>query len=143
MNNATIVRVQDVMKRPFDRINRMMTVEDALLPMKRTESRPVIVEPRDDEDGFGLVLNTGIAKKVLAADHPPERVNLHEIMPKLLLCVASPMRIHHCARQLERFSRTWAPVIQDREVIGIASYHDLVLQGLLWQIKAAGEAAQP
>jgi len=143
MSYGSIVRVQDVMKRQFDRMDGMTTVKDALLALKHPETRSIIVERRDEDDEFGLVLLTDIAKKVLAADRAPERVNLYEIMAKPVLGVDPQMRIRHCARLLERFSIMRAPVIQDREVIGIVSYHDLVLQGLLRQIKAADEAAQP
>ncbi len=143
MRHGSIIRVQDVMKRQFDRMDGMTTVRDALLAMKHPETRSIIVERRDDDDEFGLVLIADIAKKVLAADRSPERVNLYEIMAKPVLGVAPQMRIHHCARLLERFSIMRAPVIQDRNVIGIVSYHDLVLQGLLRQIKAAEEAERP
>lgn len=143
MNNAKIVRVQDVMKRHFDRMDGMTTVKDALLAMKHPETRCIIIERRNDDDEFGLVLLTDIAKKVLAADRAPERVNLYEIMAKPVLGVDPQMRIHHCARLLERFSIMRAPVIQNRDVIGIVSYHDLVLQGMLAQIKAADQAEKP
>lgn len=138
MNNPKIVRVQDVMKRQFDRMDGMTTVKDALLAMKHPETRSIIIERRNDDDEFGLVLLTDIAKKVLAADRAPERVNLYEIMAKPVLGVHPQMRIHYCARLLERFSIMRAPVIENREVIGIVSYHDLVLQGMLSQLKAEG-----
>ena len=137
MNPPGIIRVQDVMKRNFDRMDGMTTVKDALLAMKYPETRTIIVDKRDDDDEFGLVLISDIAKKVLAADRAPERVNLYEIMAKPVLGVPPRMKIHHCARLLERFSIMRAPVIDNGDVIGIVSYHDLVLQGLLPQIQSA------
>lgn len=142
MTQAAIVRVQDVMKRQFDRMDGMTTVKDALLAMKHPETRTIIIEKRDDDDEFGLVLIADIAKKVLAADRAPDRVNLYEIMAKPVLGVAPRMRIHHCARLLERFSIMRAPVIENGDVIGIVSYHDLVLQGLLRQIQSAAGKTQ-
>jgi CBS domain-containing protein len=41
------------------------------------------------------------------------------------------MTIKNCARLLERFSLMRAPVISDGKVLGIVSFHDLVLRGLM------------
>lgn len=131
MNAKQVVRVEDVMKREFDIVDGKMTVAEALLAMKHPETRSLIVAKRDDDDEFGIVLLSDIAKKVLAADRSPERVNLYEIMAKPVLSVPPKMHIRYCARLLERFSIMRAPVIDGGDVLGIVSYHDLVLRGLM------------
>ena len=135
MISEKIVRVEDVMKREFDLVDGKLTVKDALLAMKYPETRALIVEKRSEDDEYGIVLISDIAKKVLAADRSPERVNLYEIMAKPVLSVAPSMNIRYCARLLESFSIMRAPVVQDGKVIGIVSYHDLVLRGLMQLIK--------
>ena len=135
MISEKIVRVEDVMKREFDLVDGKLTVKDALLAMKYPETRALIVEKRSEDDEYGIVLISDIAKKVLAADRSPERVNLYEIMAKPVLSVAPTMNIRYCARLLESFSIVRAPVVQDGKVIGIVSYHDLVLRGLMQLIK--------
>jgi CBS domain-containing protein len=131
MTDKRIVRVSDVMKRDFDMVDGKLTVKEALLAMRHPETRALIVAKRDQDDEFGLVLLSDIAKKVLAADRSPERVNLYEIMAKPILSVSPGMDIRYCARLLERFSIMRAPVIENGEVLGIVSYHDLVLRGLM------------
>jgi CBS domain-containing protein len=131
MSEKKIVRVADVMKRNFDVVDGKLTVKDALLAMKHPETRAIIVSKRNDDDEYGLVLLSDIAKKVLAADRSPERVNLYEIMAKPVLSVPPTMNIRYCARLLERFSIARAPVIENGTVLGIVSYHDLVLRGLM------------
>ncbi|MCU0709234.1 MAG: CBS domain-containing protein [Pirellula sp.] len=131
MTEIRKVRVGDVMKTSFDLVDGKLTVKEALLGMKHPETRALIIDRRDDEDEYGIVLISDIAKKVLAADRSPDRVNLYEIMAKPVLSVPPEMNIRHCARLLERFSIMRAPVIRDRQVVGIVSFHDLVLRGLM------------
>jgi CBS domain-containing protein len=131
MNSKRNVLVGDVMKKEFDLVDGKLTVKDALLGMKHPETRALIVDKRDAEDEYGIVLISDIAKKVLAADRSPERVNLYEIMAKPVLSVPPEMSIKNCARLLERFSIMRAPVISQGKVLGIVSFHDLVLRGLM------------
>jgi CBS domain-containing protein len=129
------VRVGDVMKREFDLVDGKLTVKEALLTMQHPETRALIIDKRDDDDEYGLVLISDIAKKVLAADRSPDRVNLYEIMAKPVLSVPPEMNIRHCARLLQQFSIMRAPVISQGRVIGVVSFHDLVLRGLMELIK--------
>jgi CBS domain-containing protein len=131
MKNAQTVRVADVMKTEFDLVDGKLTVKEALLSMKHPETRALIIDKRDEDDEYGIVLLSDIAKKILAADRSPDRVNLYEIMSKPVLSVPPEMNIHFCARLLERFSIVRAPVISERRVLGIVSFHDLVLRGLM------------
>jgi len=135
MSDRVIVRVSDCMKHEVDLVDGKMTVKEALLAMRYPESQAMIVDKRDDDDEYGVVLLADIAKKVLAADRSPERVNLYEIMSKPILSVPPSMDIRYCARLLENFSITRAPVIEHGQVLGIVSYHDLVLRGLMQLIQ--------
>lgn len=128
---SKIVRVRDVMKPEFDTVDGKLTVREALAAMRHPETRTLIVNKRHDDDEYGLVLISDIAKKVLGADRSPDRVNLYEIMAKPVLSVPPEMDIRYCARILERFGLMRAPVISDRKVVGIVSFHDLVLKGLM------------
>lgn len=131
MTEKQIVRVRDVMKREFDLVDCKLTVKDALLAMKHPETRALVVDKRHADDEYGLVLISDIAKKVLGADRSPDRVNLYEIMAKPVLSVRPEMDIRYCAQLLERFGIMRAPVIEQGQVLGIVSFHDLVLNGLL------------
>jgi signal-transduction protein with cAMP-binding, CBS, and nucleotidyltransferase domain len=135
MSESIIVRVADVMKRDVDIVDGKLTVKEALMAMRYPETRALIINKRDDDDEYGIVLLTDIAKKVLAADRSPERTNLYEIMSKPVLSVHPQMNIRYCAQLLERFSIMRTPVIEDGKVIGVVSYHDLVLRGLMQMIR--------
>ena len=131
MNDRTLVRVKDVMKSNFDMIDGKMTVRDALQTMKHVDTKSLIVDKRNDDDEYGMVLLSDIAKQVLAKDRAPERVNIYEIMAKPVMSVDPDMDIRYCARMFERFGLSRAPVIQNGKVIGIVSFTDMVLKGIV------------
>ena len=126
-----IVRVRDVMKKDFDLIDGRMTVMEALKTMNHVESKSLIVNKRHDDDEYGILMLSDIAKRVLAKDRSPNRVNVYEIMAKPVLSADPDMDIRYCARFLERFGITRAPVIENGEIIGIVSLTDMVLKGLV------------
>jgi len=130
-NDRKIIRVRDVMKQEFDMIDGRITVMDALRTMKHVETKSLIVDKRHDDDEYGMVLISDIARKVLAKDRSPDRVNVYEIMAKPLLPVDPAMDIRYCARYFEKFGLSRAPVVENRKVIGIISYTDMVLKGLV------------
>ncbi len=131
MNDVKIVRVRDVMKPHFDLVDGMLTVSDALNEMKNVETKCLVVNKRTDNDEYGLVLISDIAKQVLAKDRSPERVNIYEIMSKPVITVDPQMDIRYCARLFEKFNLSRSPVVEDGLVIGIVSFTDMVLKGLV------------
>jgi signal-transduction protein with cAMP-binding, CBS, and nucleotidyltransferase domain len=131
MTHKQIVRVREVMKDDFDIINGKMTVMEALEKMKHVETKSLIVEKRDDDDEYGMVLISDIAKNVLAKDRSPSRVNIYEIMSKPVVSVDPEMDIRYCARLFERFGLARAPVIESRKIVGIVSFTDMVMKGLV------------
>jgi predicted transcriptional regulator len=126
-----LIRVREVMKTKFDVIDGRVTVMEALLTMKHVETKSLIVDKRHDDDEYGMVLISDIARDVLAKDRSPNRINVYEIMTKPLLTVDPDMDIRYCARYFEKFRLSRAPVVENRKVIGIISYTDMVLKGLV------------
>jgi len=125
-----IVRVAEVMKSGVDIVDGMTTVADALKNMKYPETRTIIVDKRDEDDEFGVVMFRDIAKRVLAPDLSPNRVNMYEIMSKPVVAVDPRMDIRYCTRLFDNFGLSRAPVIQDGKIIGLVSYTDIVLKGV-------------
>jgi len=133
MTEKTVVRIRDVMKTGFDMVNGMATVEDALKTMSHVETKCLIVDKRHDNDEYGMVLISDIAREVLAKDRPPSRVNIYEIMSKPVITVDPMMDIRYAARLFGRLELSRAPVIDNGHVVGIVSMTDLVLKGLARQ----------
>ena len=130
MSEKTIVRVKQVMKTDFDLVDGMDTVADVLKKSAHAESKCFIVDTRHENDEYGVVLLSDIAKLVLARNKAPERVNIYEIMSKPVVSVDPGMDIRYCARLFENIGIGRAPVIEDGKVIGIVGYTDIVLHGV-------------
>ena len=130
MSDRKLIRVRDVMKTEFDLVDGLTTVQEALDKMQHIETKSLIVNKRDDDDEYGIVLLPDIAREVLAKDKAPERVNIYEIMSKPVISVAPDMDIRYCARLFDKFGLSRAPVIDGRKLVGIVSYTDMVLKGL-------------
>jgi CBS domain-containing protein len=134
MNTKNIIRVEDVMNPDFDLVDGMDTVADALRNSQYPESKCFIVDTRHENDEYGIVLLSDIAKQVLAKNKSPERVNIYEIMSKPVVCIDPKMDIRYCARMFENLGLGRAPVIDNGKVIGIVGYTDLVLHGVRDQL---------
>ena len=129
-----IIRVRDVMKAEVDMVDGLTSVADALRQMKHVETKSLIVNKRHDDDEYGIVLIADIARHVLAQNRSPERVNIYEIMSKPVISVDPDMDIRYCARMFDKFGLSRAPVVDDRRIVGIVSYTDMVLRGLYREI---------
>ena len=130
MNNKVIVRVKDVMNRGFDLVDGMDTVAEVLKNSKHPETKCFIVDTRHENDEYGIVLLSDIAKQVLAKNKSPERINIYEIMAKPVVCVDPEMDIRYCSRLFENFGLSRAPVVENLKVIGVVGYTDIVLHGV-------------
>ncbi|RLA37268.1 MAG: histidine kinase [Gammaproteobacteria bacterium] len=129
--SAQIVRVRQVMKTEFDTVDSMTTVYDALKSMRHIETKCLIVNKRHNDDEYGMLLLSDVARKVIGLNRSPERVNVYEVMAKPVITVDPEMNIRYCARLFDRFELSRAPVAENGKVVGIVSFTDMVLRGLL------------
>ncbi|WP_067866384.1 CBS domain-containing protein [Neptuniibacter marinus] len=126
-----VVRVRDVMTDEFAIIDGLITVQDALSVFQQQNSEVLIINKRNPDDEYGLLLLSDVAKNVVAKDRSPERVNVYEVMAKPVVSVDPEMDIRYCSRLFENFGLAHAPVIKDGKVLGVVSYSGIVLKGVL------------
>jgi CBS domain-containing protein len=119
------------MRTEVTEVDGTLDVLSALKIMRKVGATSLIVKRRDESDEHGLLLFSDIAKKVIATDRAPERVNVYEVMAKPVLSVRPDMQIRYCARLFEKFGISHAPVVEDDKIVGIVSFYLLVLQGIL------------
>ena len=125
-----IVRVRDVMTQDYGMVDGLTTIREALDIFKARDASVLIINKRHDDDEYGILLISDIAKQVVAQDRAPERVNVYEVMAKPVVAVDPQMDVKYCARLFENFGLSTAPVIQDGIVMGVISYNEIVLEGL-------------
>ena len=131
MANNKRICVKDIMKSDYASINGDATVMEAINEMKRLQTAVLVVNKRDQNDEYGLLLVSDIARKVLARDRAASRVNIYEIMTKPAICVDPDMDIRYCSRLMSALNLTRVLVVKDKELIGTVNPRALVLDGLI------------
>lgn len=131
MSERNVVRVKDVMVQGFAMVDGLITIKDALEIYKQRQAQVLLVNKRNADDEYGILLLSDIAKKVLAQDRAPERVNVYEIMTKPVISVDPQMDVRYCARLFDNFGLAMTPVLENGTVIGVVGYNEIVLDGLL------------
>ncbi len=124
------ITVRDVMKKEHGLIDGMGTIQEALLLMKKLRTSVLVVEKRNKDDEFGLLLVSDIARQVMAKNRSCKRVNVYEVMIKPAVSIDPNMDIRYCARLFAQFSLVRALVVEDDKVLGTISPNSLVLDGL-------------
>lgn len=130
MSLPAYIPVSQIMRKEVTFVNGRTDVFEALRIMKKVQATCLIVEKRSEQDEYGMLVFSDVAKEVLAKDRAPERVNVYEIMAKPIIPVRPDMDVRYCARLFNNFGISHAPVIENGEVLGIVSYYLLVLEGL-------------
>jgi len=123
--------VSDIMKTDYGTINRNATIAEALMEMKRLQTAVLVVDKRDEDDEYGLLLVSDIARKVLAMDRASSRVNTYEIMTKPAVYVDPDMDIRYCSRLMSTFDLMRVLVVKNDEILGTVNPSALVLDGLV------------
>jgi len=130
MNNKKM-NVQEAMSVDnYQLIDGMLTVAEAIKLAKKHNIEALIINKRHDNDEYGLVMLSDIAKEVIAKDRSPERVNVYEIMTKPALTVKPTMDVKYCARLFERLGIHIAPVIENEKILGMVDYTQMVFAQL-------------
>lgn len=131
MSERIVVRVKDVMAQDYAMVDGLTTIKEAIRIYKERKVSALLVNKRHDNDEYGILLLSDIAKKVLAQDRAPERMNVYEIMTKPVIGVDPEMDVRYCARLFDNFGLAIVPVFDKGEVLGVVGYNQIVLDGLL------------
>lgn len=130
MSEHEWITVRKVMRTDVHFVDGKTTISAAMRQMKEVGATCLIVNKRDERDEYGMLTFSDIAKRVIAQNRAPERVNVFEIMAKPVIPVRPDMDIRYCARLFDRFGISHAPVLENNEVVGIVSYYLLVIESL-------------
>jgi CBS domain-containing protein len=72
-----MLQAQEIMTQNVVTIRGSATVADAVKLMKEKKLRGLIVEPRHEQDPYGIVTETDIVYKVAAFGHDPNTIFLN------------------------------------------------------------------
>ena len=130
MKEREWIAVRKVMRTDVTFVDGKTNILEAMKTMKRVGATCLLVDKRHEKDEYGMLTFKDIAKKVIAENRAPERVNVFEIMTKPVIAVHADMDIRYCARLFSRFHISHAPVVENDKVVGFVSYYLLVLETL-------------
>lgn len=125
------ITTRDIMHQQYCLVDGFVTVADGIKLLCEHRASVLVIKKRDDNDEYGIVLPSDIAKKVLAPNRAAERINLYEVMSKPVIGVRPEMNVRYCARLFDQFGLALTPVIDHQhQVIGVIDYSTLILHGL-------------
>lgn len=121
------MRVRDAMTFDPQTIDGMAPVREALTVMRERNISCLVVDRRDSDDEYGLVLVTDVAREVLGTGRPVARTQIYEIMQKPAPAVDSAMRLKYAIRHMTRFGLSHCVVLEGRTIAGIVSLRDIAM----------------
>jgi predicted transcriptional regulator len=129
MNEVIDKRVGEVMSHNIKKIDSMATVAQAIAIMDQEDVSSLVVDRRDENDEYGLLVIADIAREVVAKDRSAERVNVYEIMSKPVVALPVDMKLRYAIRLLARFELSRALVVDHRrEPVGLVTLREMVLR---------------
>lgn len=128
MIKRTIVRVGDVMSPKPQFIDGMATVSDAIEMMRKGHLSSLLIDRRDQDDEYGILVVTDIAREIIARHRAPDRTHVYEIMTKPVLGVDRRMDIKYAVRLLIHFELSRCLVVEGKEAIGIVTLRDMIVE---------------
>ncbi len=123
-----MLQAQEIMTQNVVTIRGSATVADAVKLMKEKQLRGLIVEPRHEQDPYGIVTETDIVYKVAAFGHDPKTMRVYEIMAKPCVVVNPELGVEYVARLFAQTRIRRAPVIQGKTLLGIISVSDILFK---------------
>jgi len=128
MSQSFFLPVREVMTRDPERIEGLATVQQALDRMKERHISSLVVERRDAQDEFGLLLVADVAREVIGQSRPLSRTNVYEVAIKPAPTVDADMNIKYAIRHMARLGLSHCVVLQGRDLVGLVTLRDLTLR---------------
>ena len=120
-----MIKAEDIMTTNVVTITGSATVAAAVALMKENQLRALVVEPRTENDPYGMVTETDIVYKVGAYGQDPKQVRVYEIMTKPCIVVNPELGVEYVARLFANTGIRRAPVIKGK-LLGIISITDIL-----------------
>ena len=117
---------RDIMNPNVERIDREATVAQALTQMNDKGVSSLMVEKQSPRDTYGIVTLGDIVTQVVAKGRDLNQVRVHEVMTKPVIVVMPDLSVKHVARMFANHDISRAPVVDNNEMVGIITLHDIV-----------------
>ena len=114
------------MRQPVITIQAAESVAHAVREMQAHDISSLLVLPRFDGEGYGIITKADVIAKVVARGRDPGRVHVSAAMTRPLHTVAPDCSLRECAALMMRHHVRRLPVMAERgEPLGIVSDSDV------------------
>jgi CBS domain-containing protein len=119
------MKVRDVMHKEVVTIDGSATVADAVRLMRERRVSSLIVNRRNHDDAWGIVVRKDVVHKVIDPGKDPDKVRVFEIVTKPLVTVSPGLALKYCARLMHQVGIRRAAVFDGKNIVGIISNTDI------------------
>lgn len=119
------MKVRDVMHKEVVTIGGSATVADAVRLMRQRGVSSLIVNRRNHDDAWGIVVRKDVVHKVIDPGKDPDKVRVFEIATKPLITVSPGLALKYCARLMHQSGIRRAAVFDGKDIVGIISNTDI------------------
>lgn len=117
------ILVKDVMSKPVITIDERKTAMEAGKLMKKTRKGCLIITK--DKKPVGLISDSDLIKRVIAANMKASQVKLNKIMSKPLVTVRPKDNILIAVRKMRKSNVHRLPVVENGKIVGLVSLSDI------------------
>lgn len=125
------MKVEEIMNKKIEHIEPGATVYDAIEKMVDKRVRSLLVNPKDEQDVYGLITVRDIVFRIINKNLNPRKIKVVEITSKPLVCVAKDMSIEHVMALMEKFNIARVIVCEEGKVRGVVSLFDVMAGSLI------------
>jgi CBS domain-containing protein len=119
---------RDIMQVEIATILADASISDAACQMRLEGVRSLIIEPRQENDPYGIITYSDIVKNVLANGLDPDTTSVDQVMTKPLVTVMPNLKAKYIARLFRQTGIGHVPVVDGDILLGIVSMTDLVTE---------------
>ena len=128
MSATTTLTVRDVMSPSLQIVDGLSTVREAIDRMREHNISSVVVDRRDTDDEYGIVVIHDVAEHIIGRNRSADRTNVYEIMTKPVVSLDVGMNIRYAARLLFQLGLSRAIVTEGGDLVGVVTLRELVLR---------------
>lgn len=127
MTQGADLRVREAMTADPITIDGMATINEALAVMRSRGISCLVVNRRDADDEYGLLLIADVAREISTKNRPVARTQVYEVMQKPAPAVDAGMKLKYAIRYMTRFGISHCVVLRGRDLAGIVSLRDITI----------------
>ena len=120
-----MLTARKIMRQPVHTVHRADSVARAVRLMQTHRVSSLLVPPRFEGEGYGIITKADVISKVVAQGRDPLRVHVSEVMTKSLHTVGPDCTLRECAALMMRHRIRRLPVFAEGKPVGIVGDSDV------------------